>query len=136
MCALLLAGCTSEAEPSRPTCLETIDLDNCSPLYAPSFTEIHTRRLRVTCASPGTACHAAEGRQGGLSLASPDESYDLLLGLADGRTRVVPGDPRCSELMVRLDLPGRDFSMPPGAPLDERERCTIRRWIAAGAEHN
>jgi hypothetical protein len=24
--------------------------------------------------------------------------------------------------------------MPPGAPLDERARCSIRRWIAGGAQ--
>jgi len=137
VCALMLGACTNDAtEASRPECLEAVDVEGCAPLYAASFNEIHTRRLSVTCASPGASCHSNEGRQGGLSLADPAESYELLLGLRDGQQRVVPGDPRCSELMVRLDTAGQDFSMPPGMPLDERERCTIRRWIAAGAERN
>ena len=70
---------------------------------------------------------------GGLVLEDPTESYDALLGRNGAPRRVIPGDPACSDLMVRLDSPGQEWSMPPGTPLDERARCAIRRWIAAGA---
>lgn len=94
---------------------------------------IFSQVLSVTCASAGASCHGDLGRQGGLVLVTEAEAYAALLGLAGDAPRVVPGDPACSEMMVRLDLAGHAWSMPPGAPLDERARCSIRRWIASGA---
>ena len=117
----------------RPACLSEIDVETCTPLYPPEFPVIHRQVLSVTCASAGSSCHGLEGNQGGLILASETEAYDALLGLQGGEQRVIPGDAACSEMMVRLDLAGHAWSMPPGSPLDEQARCSIRRWIAGGA---
>ena len=94
---------------------------------------IFSQVLGVTCASSGSSCHGDLGRMGGLFLGDEGAAYAALLGLDGGKARVIAGDPACSEMMVRLDLPGHSWSMPPGAPLDERARCSIRRWLAAGA---
>ncbi len=42
---------------------------------------------------------------------------------------VIPGEPGCGELWIRLG----DGTMPPGAPLSEAELCAVRLWIADGA---
>ncbi|MCB9590558.1 MAG: hypothetical protein H6718_34430 [Polyangiaceae bacterium] len=131
--ALLLIAtqsCSSGGEEPAPLarCV-TLD-ENCSLLYQPVFSEIHRRTLATTCAEPGTSCHASEGRRGGLALEDIDEAYDLLLD--SERARVVPGDPECSRIMVRLEHTGSSV-MPPGDPLPENERCTIATWIRNGA---
>lgn len=130
--ALAFSSCGAGAD-SRPRCLSDVDADTCVPLYPAEFSVIHRQVLSMTCASVGPSCHGDQGAQGGLVLTSEANAYDALLGLQGERQRVVPGDPACSEMMVRLDLPGHAWSMPPGAPLDERARCSIRRWIAGGA---
>jgi hypothetical protein len=135
LCAL--ASCAGDANsppPGRPQCLPANQVDTaCQPLYEPVFVEIFQRTLKGTCASSGVSCHGADGNMGGLAFVDLSESYDALLGRKGGTRRVIPGDPACSELVVRLDSPAQDWSMPPGAPLDERARCAIQRWIAAGA---
>ncbi|MEZ4464303.1 MAG: c-type cytochrome domain-containing protein [bacterium] len=99
----------------------------CAPLHAPELAEIQARTLTPSCAVAG-ACHAAEGRAGGLDLSSAAASYEGLV--ASGR--VQPGSPACSELVHRIDGAGA-LLMPPGAPLSEAARCAIRQWIHAGA---
>lgn len=126
------SSCGSTAD-LQPACLSEIEVDECTPLYPAEFPTIFSQVLSVTCASAGTSCHGDLGRMGGLAFVTESDSYSALLGLSGEERRVVPGDPACSEMMVRLDLPGHLWSMPPGAPLDERARCSIRRWIAAGA---
>lgn len=123
-------GCSSGEEDPQPLprCV-TLD-ENCSLLYQPVFSEIHRRTLSATCAEPGTSCHSSEGRRAGLALEDIDEAYDLLLDPED--PRVLPGDPECSLIMVRLEHPGSSV-MPPGDPLPENERCTIATWIRNGA---
>lgn len=128
--AALLFGCGDEAEP-EPACLESVDTE-CTPLFEPTFREIHTRRLSVTCSSGGASCHGPSGRKAGLALAEFDESYDLLLGNDGSKARVVPFDAECSELVRRLDDQGTGV-MPPGEPLPEGERCAVRLWIKNGA---
>ena len=128
----LLPACLGTHD-ERPACLSAADVDACAPLYPPEFPVIFGQVLRPTCASPGVSCHGESGRQGDLSLADETQAYEALVGLDGGKARVTPGDPACSEMMVRLDASGHSWSMPPGAPLDERARCSIRRWIAAGA---
>lgn len=127
-----ISSCDPEGEP-RPACLSNADVETCTPLYPPEFPVLHRQVLGVTCASAGSSCHGEQGQQGGLTLASEAGAYEALLGLRGERPRVVAGDPVCSEMMVRLDLAGYAWSMPPGQPLDERARCSIRRWIASGA---
>ena len=128
--ASLLFACSEAAEP-EPACLEAVDTE-CTPLFEPTFSEIHARKLSVTCSSGGASCHGPSGRKGGLALSDFDEAYDLLLGTDGGKARVVPFDPECSELVRRLDSTGMDV-MPPGEPLSEGERCAVRIWIANGA---
>jgi len=133
--AALVAAASScgPGDDPRPACLSAVDVDTCTPLYPAEFPVIFSQVLGVTCASSGSSCHGDLGRMGGLFLGDEGAAYAALLGLDGGKARVIAGDPACSEMMVRLDLPGHSWSMPPGAPLDERARCSIRRWIAAGA---
>jgi hypothetical protein len=63
-----------------------------------------------------------------MSLATPAAAHASLL---DGR--VTPGDPGCSEIVVRTDAPGKDYQMPPGFALPAAERCSLILWIQAGA---
>lgn len=130
LAVLTLQSCgpgEDEAKP-LPRCV-SLD-ETCSLLYQPLFSEIHRRTLAATCAEPGTSCHSSEGRRSGLALEDIDEAYELLLDPED--PRVVPGDPECSPIMVRLEHTGSSV-MPPGDPLLESERCTIAAWIRNGA---
>lgn len=120
---VLLGGCPSEEPP--PACT-TVDLA-CSPQYTPTFDNVYENTLKMDCGSARGGCHSAAG-QGGMSLANPATAYTELL---DGR--VTAGDPACSELIVRTHGTGKDYQMPPGAPLGESERCALVQWIAAGA---
>jgi hypothetical protein len=117
-----LAGCPSGGPPSCVT-VET----SCTPLYAPTFDNVFTTTLKTTCGSMLSSCHSANGR-GRMSLADLQTAYTSLL---DGR--VVPGDPGCSEMIVRTDAPGKDYQMPPGMALSAPERCSLIQWVAAGA---
>ncbi len=134
---LYLGACSPPPEADAlPDCVTDRNFESCALLYAPTYDEIFRRRFQQTCATEGVSCHGASGRQGGLVFVDADQAYALLLGQVDGRQRVIPGDPACSELMVRLDLPGHTWSMPPGEPLDVKERCTIARWIQDGAQRS
>jgi hypothetical protein len=118
----LLAAC-----PSAPPSCITVDT-SCAPLYAPNFDNVYTMTLRDTCGSDDVSCHSAAGQQGGMSFEDQQHAYDALL---DGRVR--PGEPGCSEMIVRTSSPGESYQMPPGDPLSEAERCALIRWVAAGA---
>jgi hypothetical protein len=124
------SACSETAEP-EPACLAPVDTE-CTPLFEPTFREIHARRFSVTCSSGGASCHGPNGRKAGLALADFDEAHELLLGNDGSRARVVPFEPECSELVRRLDDSGAGV-MPPGEPLPEGERCAVRIWIENGA---
>jgi hypothetical protein len=131
---LAVAATGSCGGGARPACLSSLDSDTCTPLYPADFPTIYRQIFAPTCAAGGVACHSGTGRVGELKFGSEAETYDGLLGLdAVAKARVVPGNAACSELVVRLDSPGHEWSMPPGSPLDERARCSIRRWVAGGA---
>lgn len=119
-----LAGCPSDEQP--PACI-TVDT-TCAPLYTPTFTNIYTNTLKTGCGSANAACHSASGMKGGLSFATEDIAYDALVN-----GRVTPGDPGCSELVVRTSSPGTDYEMPPGVPLGASARCALLQWVQAGA---
>lgn len=123
----VLSGCPAGEEP--PTCT-TPPPASCAPLYEPTFTQIFTRTLQPSCGLSGSSCHADDGRQGGLVFVREQESYDLLV--AKGKVR--PGDPSCSDLMVRLLSSDPFARMPPGKALDPGAQCAIRLWIEAGAK--
>jgi hypothetical protein len=131
-CTLLLAlacalgGFPGEDQP--PMCI-TVDT-SCAPLYTPTFTNVYNMTLRTSCGSTNNSCHSASGAQGGLSFADEQTAFD---GLMRGG-RVAPGDPGCSEMIVRTSSPGTDYEMPPGSPLSEPTRCALIQWVANGAQ--
>lgn len=112
--------------------MEDLSTD-CAPLYEPSYEQVFSRTLAPTCAPPGSACHAASGAKGGLVFEDADQAYAMLLGQTDGEQRVLPGDPACSPLVIRLEADDSTV-MPPGAALSAAERCSVIQWIANGAE--
>lgn len=119
----LLAACASDVPPA---CI-TVDT-TCAPLYEPTFANVYAMTLRDTCGSARSSCHSAAGKQGGMSFENAATAHAALLA-----GRVVPGDPGCSELIVRTSSPGADYQMPPGDPLNAPERCALIQWVQAGA---
>ncbi len=123
---VLLGGCPSDEPP--PMCTTTaLDLA-CAPQYMPTFTNVFDNTLKMDCGSGRNSCHSANG-DGDMSLADPDSAYNSLLN-----GRVIPGDPACSELIVRSHDVGTDYQMPPGSPISTAERCALVQWVAAGAQ--
>lgn len=128
----LSAHCGNPSDSdARPACID-VDADGCSLAYRPEYPILFDRIFAQKCSSAGGTCHGGMG-QGGLAFVDADTSYGLLLAAKQGGARIKPGDARCSELIVRLDSIGQSWSMPPGTPLDEGMRCSIRRWIEMGA---
>ncbi len=123
MLALALMGCDG-AEPSEPVCIDDLP-EACTPQYAPTFDEVWQNTLSPSCAVSG--CHGGGSASGGLSLEDIETAYDSLL---DGL--VEPSSAACSQLVFRLE-PVAEGNMPPGNPLDEAERCSVRQWIDEGA---
>ncbi|MFT5433476.1 MAG: hypothetical protein ACI9OJ_004182 [Myxococcota bacterium] len=130
---LLAGACASDvSETATEACLADLaSTDSCSPLYTPTFNNIHQNTMLVSCAVAGGACHSTQGAKGGLDLEDADAAYDLLLG-SDGRARVVAGKADCGMLVARLEATDSTV-MPVGQPLSDAERCAIRQWIANGA---
>lgn len=117
-----LGGCPAE----RPPACATVDL-GCAPLYTPTFDHVYANTLLPHCGGDRAACHAADG-DAPMSLADPASAYASLLA-----GRVTPGDPGCSEAIVRISSPGKAYQMPIGDPLSTAEACSLIRWVAAGA---
>lgn len=129
--ALAIAGLASvvpacgAGAPDGASCPIPLPAD-CEPLYEPTFEEIHRRTLARSCALAG--CHGDGTAQGGLDLEEIDAAWsDLVEG-----GRVLPGDPGCSELVLRLHGAGVPL-MPPGRALSAQELCTVQLWIEQGA---
>jgi hypothetical protein len=122
-------------DAGRGRCLDPLPLD-CDPSYAPTFEAFYEQRIVRTCGAAGTrtSCHGPEGGQAGLVLSDPDEAHRALLDDSDGTPRVIPNDPECSLLVQRIEPEDPGFMMPPGMRLSDNERCSIRLWIAEGAE--
>lgn len=111
---------------------DCVDVDtSCTPLYEPTFDNVYTNTLAVSCAVGNGTCHTDDGQTvaGGLGFATADEAYAALTGSAE---RVLGGDASCSLLVSRIEASGSD-GMPPGSPLPEAERCAIMQWVANGA---
>jgi len=104
----------------------TIDL-SCQTQYVPNFDNLYVNTIHPRCGADNGACHSRSG-ESGVSFADPDAAYASLL---DGR--VTPGDPTCSELIVRTIESGTDYEMPPDSTLPDRDRCALVKWVAAGA---
>ena len=122
MCAAL-AGCPAD-EP--PACV-TVDT-SCTPSYQPTFDNVFEMTLENGCGSQLASCHSRAGKQGNMSFEDPQTAHDALLA-----GRVKPGDAACSEMIVRVESPGTDYEMPPGAPLSAGHRCALVQWVQAGA---
>jgi hypothetical protein len=142
-CALVLAvvtilGCQPE-EPTDegsevPACVE-YELDGCTALYPATYDQVWTQTLSDGCGPQGSACHAQAGSGGaldGLVFVDAQASWDHML--AEGL--VVPGDPLCSPLFVRLAIDDPELRMPPGSSgLAPGAVCSIGTWIADGAQY-
>ena len=131
--ALALATGACGGEESPP--LECIDpatpaLDtSCMPLYTPTFANIHANTLVPKCV--GSGCHSNGGNRGGLSMSTIDGAYADLLDAE--QMRVVPGDPSCSEMIIRTTATDASIKMPPGVSLLAAEKCVLVQWVANGA---
>jgi hypothetical protein len=122
--------------PLPPPCVENLNTDCTELLYKPPiYSNIFPMTIQKKC-TLGSSCHSADGAMGGLVLANADDTYDALLGLKGGTKRVLPKDPKCSPLMVRLASRDPDYVMPRGDPLGAEELCDFVQWIKAGAEKN
>ena len=121
--ALAVLGC--DDDPPAQSCLAG-DPTDCAPLYEPTFENVYDRTLLGSCAVGGSACHGSEGRTSALRLGDPASAHAALMAY------VTPGDAICSPLSTRLDGIGAG-QMPPGGPLNEAAKCSIRQWISNGA---
>jgi hypothetical protein len=121
--AALGGGCAPDEE-----CAVSQGAD-CSPLYAPTYENVYANTLKPTCGQAGTACHAAEGAQGGFKIGELESTYDELLQ----NQLIIPGEPGCSLVVRRLETDDPTLLMPPGAGLSAPELCAIETWIANGA---
>ena len=104
--ALLFCGVGCNGETSAdgvPECTDVaLDVEGCSLLFQPTFDNVFDQVLKPTCGKEGGACHGdseALGAMNGLVFEEIDGAYDNLI---DGGY-VTPGDPICSELVVRLE---------------------------------
>ena len=124
--ALALAGCTGCTKEPPPECI-TVDT-TCAPLYPPTtFANVYSMTISRNCGTDRGSCHSSSG-DSGLSFATEQGAYDELLA-----RDVTPGDPACSQLVVRTSTPGKDYSMPRGSTLISSERCAILQWVQGGA---
>jgi hypothetical protein len=143
-CTIALALVTlalSACKPDEPTdegseipeCVE-YELDGCMALYPATYDQVWTQTLNG-CGQQGSACHAQDGSGGalnGLVFTDAQASWDHLM--AEGL--LVPGDPLCSPLFVRLATDDPQIRMPPGSSgLSPAAVCSIGTWIADGAEY-
>ena len=121
-----LTGCTSEPPPE---CLTPAVDTTCAPEYVPTFTNVYNNTLRDSCGSTNSSCHSASGRAGNLTFETQAIAYDQLTS----KGYIKPGDPTCSEFIVRTSAPGKDYQMPPGDALSSQEACALIQWVQMGA---
>ena len=131
---VVLAGCGGK-HADTPACVTNLPKD-CPLLYdPPTYATIYDKILHPTCAEGIASCHTADGAKGGLVFENADDAYALLLGMRDGRARVLPNDPSCSLIVIKTWSTDPNFRMPPGnMALPMPEFCDIEQWIAQGAQ--
>jgi hypothetical protein len=125
--AVLLAACGGE---DVPACV-TVDTDCTPQLYLPTFDNVYTMTLTTSCGTDRSSCHSASG-ESGLSFADEQTAYHNLLDT----DRVEPGNPGCSEMIVRVTSVGASYQMPQGpasSALSAGDQCSLIKWVAAGA---
>jgi hypothetical protein len=145
--SLLMFGCgddgtdgsdgSDDTDDPVPACVE-YNLEGCAALYPATYEQVWAQTLANGCAQFGTACHAqddAAGAKNGLTFVDPQLAYDHMLMAGERGPLVVPGDPLCSPLFVRLATDDAAIRMPPGgAGLAPGAVCSIGTWISNGAE--
>jgi hypothetical protein len=138
---VLHGGCTDgdddgHEHPEIPECVEYA-LEGCAPLYPATYGQVWEQTFSDGCAEFGTACHAqddSEGAKNGLTFVDPLVSHEFLVGPSHHGPLIVPGDPLCSPLFVRLVSDDPEIRMPPGTSgLDPGAVCSIGTWISDGA---
>lgn len=119
--------------PSEMGCVEG-DLLACDLLYPATWAEVYSQTIEPGCVG-GAACHGdagAAGAGGGFYVDDAAGTYARLLGGSE--PLVVPGDPACSPLIMRLESEDPAWAMPPGGTkLAAGVRCSVARWIGEGA---
>ncbi len=134
VCAIGLAHCSDPADPVS-SCV-TLKTD-CMPLHdPPTFATIYSQLFQPNCATGMGTCHTPDAAKKGLYFQDPAQAYQLLLGMTDGRARVLPSNPGCSILAQRLESNDPAFRMPPGSGLTDAQLCDVVKWLAAGAPNN
>jgi Protein of unknown function (DUF1553)/Protein of unknown function (DUF1549)/Planctomycete cytochrome C len=108
-----------------------------SPLFAQTPAPDFTRDIRSILVSKCFQCHGPDDkvRKAGLRL---DTREGAIRKLDDGKTAIVPGDIRKSELVQRVTSNDSMHVMPPaktGKRLTADEINVLSRWIAAGAPY-
>ena len=125
---LVLAGATMLPGCHDP--LDCVPFDaGCPPLYPPTFDNAYDNTFQPKCAKGG--CHSGAAPKGGMDLSDRDGAYNALVDPT--RTRVVPGDPGCSQIIERTTTTDSYYHMPPGAMLLPTERCSLSLWVEGGA---
>lgn len=122
-------ACTDDgsADDGAPSCVD-YDHTSCELLYPATYDQVWSQTVESTCSGGGAACHEGDV---GLTFTDPATTHASLLSEA----LVVPGDPACSPLMVRLLSDDPSLRMPPGqTPIADGAICSIATWIADGAE--
>jgi len=137
VCAMSSTRCSGgdDTPPPPPPCVENLNT-NCAPLHAPPIYSTIYREIILKQCTTGTVCHSAAGAMGGLVLDNADDTYDALLGVKGGTKRVLPRDPACSPLMLRLTSRDPNYVMPQGSRLLDSEICDFVLWIKEGAQKN
>jgi len=129
-----VAACGSGDDDPGLSCLDNLPV-SCTPSFPASYDQIYNQVFQQRCgtAGGGSSCHGSMGKKGGLDLSEPNAAYQQLLG-SNGNPRVVPGDPKCSILVERLESADANVRMPYGeAPLSAGVRCAVQTWIQGGA---
>jgi len=116
--ALLSTGAVAAAAVGKPA-------EPPEPPEPPSF----ARDVMPTLGRYCEHCHGARQQHGGLRL----DNYENLMRGGDGGPVVIPGDPRGSVLVAKIEHRERP-SMPPRKWLPKAAIARIRAWVAAGAE--
>jgi hypothetical protein len=137
--AMSLTQCSGDGDdnpPAPPPCVADLNVGCTDVRYDPPvYSTIFQKIIQPQC-TLGSSCHSADAAMGGLVLANADDTYDALLGLKGGTKRVLPNDPKCSPLMVRLESRDPNYVMPRGSRLLETELCDFVQWIKQGAQKN
>ena len=110
----------------------------------PTLTSIQTNVFNKSCALP--SCHNSTASKEGLTLTQGSSFGELVnvpaenvAAAADGKIRVVPGDPDASFIIQKLEGPaaGEGDLMPQSSSgLDPEIISVIRQWITDGALNN